>query len=252
MKEFNSRRFAVISDIHSNSDALKAVFQDISAQNVESIVNLGDHFSGPMAARETAELLLARQMPSIRGNHDRWLVEHQPKQMGSIDRIAFDQLEERHLDWLRQLPATLVLSDKIFACHGTPSSDTEYWLEQVSPNGDVLLRPRAEIAQESRGINASLFLCGHSHLPRRIDLPEGRVILNPGSVGCPGYTAETPVHHVVQAGTGAACYALVEQTKDGWGCAFRYVPYDPSRMIRLAKDADHLDWESRLTTGWVV
>jgi predicted phosphodiesterase len=251
MKSFDTRRFAVIADIHSNADALIAVLEDISTQNVESIVNLGDHLSGPMAARETAELLLARDMPSIRGNHDRWLVENSREEMGSIDRAAFDQLDERHLDWLRQLPATLTLSDEIFVCHGTPSSDTAYWMEHVSADGDVLVKPRDEIARGAHGIEASLFLCGHTHLPRRVDLPEGRVILNPGSVGCPGYVGDKPVHHVVQTGTSAACYALVEKTSDGWGSAFRHVPYDPSRMIKLAHAADHPNWESRLATGWV-
>ena len=57
MQDFDATRFAVIADIHSNSDALKAVLQDISDQGVKSVDNLGDHLSGPMAARATAELL---------------------------------------------------------------------------------------------------------------------------------------------------------------------------------------------------
>ena len=120
MKDFDQTRFAVISDIHSNSAALEAVLQDISDQGIESIVNLGDHLSGPMAARETAELLLAHEMLSIRGNHDRWLVENKREDMNSIDGVAFDQLQERHLEWLRGLPSTLWLSENVFACHGTP------------------------------------------------------------------------------------------------------------------------------------
>ncbi|MEL6694140.1 MAG: metallophosphoesterase family protein, partial [Pseudomonadota bacterium] len=101
MKDFDAERFAVIADIHSNSDALEAVLRDISALGIKSVVNLGDHLSGPMAARETAELLLAHALPSIRGNHDRWLVENKREEMISIDGAAFDQLEESHLSWLR-------------------------------------------------------------------------------------------------------------------------------------------------------
>lgn len=115
-----------------------------------------------------------------------------------------------------------------------------------------MLRERDEISGEASGINASLLLCGHTHLPRRVDLPDGRVILNPGSVGCPGYIDDVPVHHVVQTGTNAACYAVVRKTADGWATAFRHVPYDPSRMIELAKAANHPNWEARLATGWVV
>jgi len=251
MRDFDQRRFAVIADIHGNSDALKAVLEDISRQGIESIVNLGDHLSGPMAARETADLLLSIDVPSVRGNHDRWLVENPREDMISIDGAAYDQLEDHHLNWLRQLPPTLRLSQDVFACHGTPGSDTTYWMEQVSPEGVVGPRPRDGVAKEALGIDAGLLLCGHTHLPRRMDLPDGRVVLNPGSVGCPGYIDDMPVPHVVQTGTSAACYAVVEKAGDRWATSFRHVPYDPGRMIELAKAARHPHWEARLATGWV-
>lgn len=252
MRDFDSKHFAVIADIHSNSDALRAVLQDISNQGVKSIVNLGDHLSGPMAARETADLLLSIDIPSIRGNHDRWLIENKREDMISIDRTAFDQLEENHLNWLRELPATRWLSKDVFACHGTPNSDTTYWMEKVSLEGEIVLRSYDEVLSEAFGIDASLMLCGHTHLPRRVNLRDGRVILNPGSVGCPGYIDNSPVHHVVQTGTNAACYAVVENIAGTWSTAFRHVPYDPSRMIELAKAANHPNWEARLATGWVA
>jgi hypothetical protein len=78
------------------------------------------------------------------------------------------------------------------------------------------------------------------------------VILNPGSVGCPGYIDDEPVRHVVQTGTSAACYAIAEKVSGGWATTFRHVPYDPTRMIELARAADHSNWETRLGTGWVV
>lgn len=252
MMEFDTGRFAVIADIHGNADALHAVLDDIARQGIGSIANLGDHLSGPMAARETAEVLLSADIPSVRGNHDRWLVESKRADMTSIDRAALDQLQDRHLDWLRGLSPVLWLADDVFACHGTPQSDTTYWLEAVTLEGEVVLRPRGEILRYAAGIEASLMLCGHTHLPRRVDLPDGRVILNPGSVGCPGYADDAPVRHVVQTGTGAACYAVVERAPGGWATTFRHVPYDPGRMIALAVATDHPNWEMRLATGWVA
>ncbi|WP_138464403.1 metallophosphoesterase [Poseidonocella sp. HB161398] len=252
MKTFDSSRFAVIADIHGNSDALKAVLRDIADQGIASIVNLGDHLSGPMAARETADILMPLDMPSVRGNHDRWLAATAREDMHPVDGAAFDQIEARHLDWLRRLPPELWLSGDVFACHGTPESDTTYWLETVSPEGDVVARPRDEVAAAAAGIEAGLLLCGHTHLPRRMDLPDGRVILNPGSVGCPAYVDDLPVPHMVQAGTGAACYAVAERTGAGWQTSFRHVPYDPGRMIELARAGGHAHWETRLATGWVA
>ena len=59
---------------------------------IATILNLGDHFSGPLAAAETARLLESREMISIRGNHDRWLIEQDRAHMGASDAAAFDQL----------------------------------------------------------------------------------------------------------------------------------------------------------------
>ncbi|MEM9247664.1 MAG: metallophosphoesterase family protein [Pseudomonadota bacterium] len=251
MTPFDETRFAVIADIHSNADALAAVLDDIDRQGIVSVVNLGDHLSGPLAARETAETLMQRDFVSIQGNHDRWLLTQQPEDMGSIDAVAHAQLGPEHLGWLRNMPATLHVSPKIFACHGTPTSDETYWTERVTDGGDIVLRDRAQIEREAEGIDASLFLCGHTHLPRRIDLPEGRVILNPGSVGCPAYTDDAPRRHSVQTGTAAASYAIVEKSAAGWITTFRHIPYDPSRMIACAKRAEHANWVSRIASGWV-
>jgi predicted phosphodiesterase len=247
----NKTRFAAIADIHGNSDALTAVLDDIRSQNIASIVNLGDHFSGPLAARETAKILLASDMISIRGNHDRWLVEKQFAEMGPSDQSAHAQLADEHMRWLRDLPATLALGDDIFLCHGTPSSDTAYWLETVSADGIVTFRDRDAISQEAEGLGSSLILCGHTHLPRRVDLDNGRCVVNPGSVGCPGYDDDFPVYHVMQTGTPAACYAILERRGEGWLTTFRQVPYDTSRMVEMARNAGRPEWANALATGWV-
>lgn len=251
MIEFDDRKFAVIADIHGNADALAAVLDDIAAQNVTAVVNLGDHLSGPLAARETVEMLMSREIASIRGNHDRWLVETDPSEMGLSDRNAFDELEPRHLDWLRALAPTHMPREDVFMCHGTPESDTTYWLERVGRDGAVVSRGHDDIAREARGIGASLFLCGHSHLPRRVDLPDGKTVLNPGSVGCPAYVDDEPVFHVMQSGTPAACYAIVERRGKGWMSSFRHVPYDARRMTSLARERKRPDWASGLATGWI-
>ena len=59
-------RFAVIADIHGNADALSAVLADIDRRGIGTVVNLGDHFSGPLAAAETARSAAA-MMGAIRG-----------------------------------------------------------------------------------------------------------------------------------------------------------------------------------------
>ena len=184
-------KFAVISDIHGNFLALEAVLDDMSRLGVSEAVNLGDHFSGPLEARKTADLLMTKKFPSIRGNHDRQLLEQQPNEMGASDKVAFDQLEQKHIDWLSDLPPTMMYKDEVFLCHGTPISDLSYWLETVTQNAEIHITPIEEIEEEAEDINATLILCGHTHIPRCVELRDGRKIVNPGSVGAPGSVSYT-------------------------------------------------------------
>ena len=139
----------------------------------------------------------------------------------------------------------------MFACHGTPDSDTTYWLERVRADGRVGLADRETIERRGRGIDASLILCGHTHLPRTVRLDDGRLVVNPGSVGCPGYEDDTPVPHIMESGTPDAAWAMVERREGRWSASLRTVPYDASAMVRLAERAERSEWARALATGWV-
>ena len=244
-------RFAAIADIHGNASALEAVLADIRAQGIADIVNLGDHLSGPLEAGRTADILMALDLPTVRGNHDRYLIELAESRMHEWEADAFAQLTPAHLDWLRDQPPTLVWRDEVFLCHATPGDDNRYWLEGVSPDGHVHLKPLAEIEALAAGIAQPLILCGHSHIPRIVRLRDGRLIVNPGSVGGPAYDDDAPHVHKVEAGAPFASYAVLEKTDAGWLTAFRQVPYDHAAMARLATEKDRPDWARGLAFGWL-
>ncbi|SNR43795.1 metallophosphoesterase family protein [Puniceibacterium sediminis] len=245
------QRFAVIADVHGNADALRAVLADIDTAGLTEILNLGDHFSGPLAAAETAALIGGRDMLSIRGNHDRYLLETDPADMGSWESTAFGQLSPGDLDWLRSLPATATIGDEIFLCHATPQDDETYWMEALTPDGIPHMAALPDIAERAIGLHHSLILCGHTHTARALRLPTGQYLVNPGSVGCPAYDDTHPVPHVMQTGTSDASYAILEQRTDGWQVTFRQLPYDTRRMADLARAADRPNWAAALTTGWL-
>lgn len=245
-----SKRWAVIADCHGNADALAATLAEIDRIDVDGIMNLGDHASGPLAAAETLDLIMARSdMISIRGNHDRYLLGD-PAEMGPSDAVAFAQLSPAHLTWLADLPATLRMDD-LFLCHATPGDDQTYWLQTVTATGDVVRRPKGEVDSLSVGIgDASLFLCGHTHLPGTARLATGALVVNPGSVGLPGYDDDAPVRHVVESGDPAARFAVIEGSPNGWQVTHHRVAYDPSRMVALALKHQRAGWARALETGW--
>jgi predicted phosphodiesterase len=244
-------KLAAIADVHGNCLALEAVLRDIEALGIRDIVNLGDHLSGPLEARRTADLLMSRQIMNIRGNHDRQLIELSPDAMGPSDRHAHDQLDKRHIDWLAGLPPSATFCDEVFLCHGTPSSDTTYWLETVMSDGRVCATPIEQIEDGARGIDVPLILCAHTHMPRVVRLRDGRLIVNPGSVGCPGYDDVVPVPHKMEAGTPDACYAVLDRSQHGWRITFRYVPYDHLAMAEMARRNGRTEWASALASGWL-
>ncbi|QHO78759.1 YfcE family phosphodiesterase [Bradyrhizobium sp. CCBAU 051011] len=244
-------RFAVIADVHGNYLALEAVLADIRAQGIKEIVNLGDMASGPLDARRTMDALMALDAVHVLGNHDRYLIDRPPEKMGSWDRPAHAQLDKRHLDWFRAVPKTSVFRDQVFLCHATPQHDEIYWLEKVLPDGTVRMSSLDEIEQHALGIPQSLILCAHTHIARAVRLRDGRLIVNPGSVGSPGYRDVHPFPHVIEAGTPDARYAILERTDGVWRVTFRHVPYDHEAMAALARRNGQAELASALATGWI-
>lgn len=244
-------RFAAIADVHGNYLALEAVLADICAQGIGGIVNLGDMASGPLDARRTMDALMALDAVHVLGNHDRYLIDRPPEKMGSWDRPAHAQLEVRHLDWLRAVPKTAVFRDQVFLCHATPDHDEIYWLETVLPDGTVRMSALDAIEKQAQGITQSLILCAHTHLDRAVRLRDGRLIVNPGSVGSPGYRDTHPFPHVIEAGTPDARYAILELVDGSWRITFRHVPYDHEAMATLARQNGQAELASALATGWI-
>lgn len=123
----------------------------MASLGVEQAVNLGDVFSGPIDAAGTAALLMARDFATVRGNHDRYLIEQDPSRMGPSDRVAFESLSRDHLQWIAGLPETQTIFGDVFLCHATPNSDSTYWLERVEETGAVRSASLAEITAEAEG-----------------------------------------------------------------------------------------------------
>ncbi|UJW74402.1 metallophosphoesterase family protein [Rhizobium sp. SL42] len=244
-------RFAAIADVHGNHLALQAVLDHIAAQGIGDIVNLGDCFSGPLEAGKVATLLLPLGLTTVRGNHDRYLVETPVDAMGKSDAHAFAQLDQSALDWLKTLPFDAVWREDVYLCHAGPDADDRYFIDTVSEAGIFEPRALGEIEVRAAGVEQKLILCGHSHVARLVRLSDDRLIVNPGSVGCPAYQDDVPVPHTVEAGHPRACYAICENIDGVWQVAFQQVDYDHQAMAELALRNGRPEWASGLATGFI-
>ncbi len=234
-------RLAVISDIHGNLVALEAVLAHIASRAPDAIVNLGDSVTSPLWPRETLELLETRAIPTVRGNHDRWLVD-QPS-IGVTPTIAYTraQLSDHQRQTLYSLPAALRPVDGVLAVHGTPASDTSYLLEDLA-DGRIAFATAEVLGQRLQGVTQGLILCGHSHIQHFAAAPGGRLVLNPGSVGCPRY-ADNDEPFIAEAGSPHARYAIATKGKTGWSVEMIALEYDWSVVAERAAKNGRRDWE---------
>jgi predicted phosphodiesterase len=275
----SAHRLAVISDVHGNRWALEAVLEDIGRRGVRDVVNLGDCLYGPLDPAGTADLLMALDLPTVRGNEDRLLVEeggegdepdaHAASSPSLAHTLAC--LSPAHLAWLRGLPPLLTAhGGELLLCHGSPGRDDAYLLWDVTPDG-ARPRPPAAIAAALAGAaavtNASVagaartagvnpgaavvpvVLCGHDHLPRSVRLPAGTLVVDPGSVGLPAYFDDTPPPHAMQTGSTHARYALVTRDRDGWSAQDIPVAYDWEAAATAAARHGRPDWARWLREG---
>ena len=243
-------RFAAISDVHGNRWALEAVLADIGRLGIGTIVNLGDSLWGPLDPAGTAGLLMELDPLSVSGNEDRIVVAPDPKTAATATwRFVSSQLGARHLEWLRRQAVTAVAADgQVLLFHGTPRRDDEYLLETVGPAG-AAPRPPAEVDAILDAAAEALVLCGHSHVPRTVRLPSGRLAVNCGSVGLQAYDDDAPFFHVMQNGTPQARYAVIEKTPSGWTAEQRRVDYDWEAAAAAARRNGRPDWAGWLRTG---
>lgn len=247
-------RIAVIADIHGNLLALEAVLADIATRGVDRVVNLGDCVSGPLWPAETAARLMALDLPTVRGNHDRWVIEAEGEALYFSDKLAREQLDDSQRQWLAGLPMSQDVDCDGVAVrlfHATPDDDNTYLMEDKR-DGRLVQSDAAAIAARLGPTGpARLVLSGHSHLPRLLVL-DGVTLLNPGSVGQPAYSDPTPPDaHVSEAGSPHARYAVV--TLDTGGVAavdMIAVAYDWEAAARQAESYGRADWARGLRTGF--
>jgi putative phosphoesterase len=241
-------QIAVIADIHGNTWALDAVLQDIQRRDIATIVNLGDCVYGSLDPRGTLERLIGAKIITIAGNQDREVFDESEQVRSSRDhQFVTGELSAEQLAWLEQLPPTQIVGD-VFLCHGTPASDMIYLLEHVTEHG-VFLRDGAAIMAELSDVRQPVVVCGHSHVPRTVWLPDGRLVVNPGSVGIPAYDEDLPYPHVMEAGSPHARYAVLTRDSGGWAIEHVGLPYAWSKAADVARRNGRPDRARWIETG---
>src|SRR5437762_79189 len=102
-----STKFGLIGDVHCEHESLALAITTLRAENVETIICTGDLPTGPGNINICCDLLRKNRIPTVRGNHDRWLLALEPLSLP----MATPPSTVRKSSWrfLESLPVTLDL-----------------------------------------------------------------------------------------------------------------------------------------------
>lgn len=263
-------KIAILSDIHGNLPALKAVVEDIARRGgVDAVINLGNVVSGPLMPLQTAYFLMRQDWLQVAGNHDPQVLQVTTGVRSTSDAFAAGELDDPSRWWIGSLHDSLDprlhsgelwaerLGGGVAACHGTPRSAIEYLLE-TAEGESVRMALAHEIAErlgDHIPPHVRLLVCGHTHVQRVMRLPGGLLVVNPGAVGMPAYDVSRahPLssYRRVENGSPDARYAVAEQVQGVWQAALMSVPYDFESAAQLATRNGRPDWAHALRTGYM-
>lgn len=226
-------QIAVLSDIHANLEALRAIFEALNSEPADLILCCGDIVGYGPNPNECIELLVEHDVACVQGNHDacatgKASLERLDKPGQQALRWTQKTLSKKNLTYLKELPQVqhrMIEDMTVGIVHGSPADPLwEYMLRRR----DVYLGFR--LSEEK----PFLQLFGHTHLPavfhvttnqvERMDIegnPDltlssvGHWFLNPGSVGQP------------RDGSWRASLCLLSrQGTSPWNARFRRLEYN--------------------------
>jgi predicted phosphodiesterase len=193
-------RYLVLSDLHANWEAFRAVLHHCRRKPFDAVLMLGDVVGYGAAPNQVVAALgdLPGPIWSIRGNHDKVVTgfdsgEHFNHAAFAAARWTAERLTPAHLRYVRDLPpGPVVIAPGLAICHGSPLDEDAYVLNELDAYEVFLGHPR------------SVTFFGHTHVTSLFALrggavaggrltgsgrlvldPSARYLLNPGSIGQP-------------------------------------------------------------------
>ena len=229
-------RLAVFGDVHGNLAALEAVLKDITQQEVDDIVVLGDVVNACPDSQACWQRVQALGCPMVRGNHERYVADYGSDYAPELleDRfkpVAWSAGQFSDIERAKLLDAplehTFAEHPELLFVHATRQDDRGNINPFVT---DVEVTPL--FMSDALPQHPQLIVRGHNHLVNTRTLRHGSLagttIVTVGAVGLP------------LGGTPAAQYALMSKTRDGWQVQHRAVPYDVEATLQRFWDSGYL------------
>lgn len=118
------RRVGLIGDLHAEDAALELVLRELAALGAETLLQVGDIADGAGDLERTVALLREHRVMAVRGNHDRWLLGNQMRELPLAHELA--KVAPSVIDYLTKLPVTREFRSPrghVLLCHGLGTND---------------------------------------------------------------------------------------------------------------------------------
>jgi diadenosine tetraphosphatase ApaH/serine/threonine PP2A family protein phosphatase len=112
----------------------------------------------------------------------------------------------------------------------------------IEKSVEVLMSELAPFAQK-------MIFCGHTHVQKSVWLPDGKFIVNPGSVGLPAYSEEIPYPHCMESMTPHAKYLIASQINNSWFVEHILLPYNYEIAAQRAEQNGRNDYAFAIRYG---
>jgi len=224
-------RYAILSDVHANLEALTAVLDDVRAEGAPPIVCLGDLVGYHADPEACVDLLRAHGAVAVAGNHDRVAAGlAEPDGFGDAARRAIlwtrARLSPEARAFLALLPLSRVVDGRFLLFHGAL---------HPAPNADLHLSRAARVRRSIQALEdgpwgVRLAFFGHTHRGvvhearggavrsiegQTMELTAGLTYLvNPGSVGQPRDGDPRAAYVIFDAGLGLLRFRRVPFDRD--------------------------------------
>ena len=182
-------KIAVLSDIHGNMFALRAVLDDMKNYNIERVFCLGDLAMAGPEPDKTVDFVKTQDWTVIQGNTDEMIayfnddIYENVKKSAPVMANALEQdvkeISPENKLYLKNLPINKVFEAeglKILFVHGSPRKNNE----NIFPNMDMDV-----IEDIFTDVDADVVFCGHTHMPCGYQTNSKITVVNDGSVGRP-------------------------------------------------------------------
>lgn len=221
-------RILVLSDIHSNWEALRAI--DEKFDYCLFAGDLVDYGTNPLPCIDWVRKNVSA---AVRGNHDHAVAQRVQalgatgfRRLAALTRpLHWEMLDSSRTKFLGRLPVTTHVRIEDFSIqlvHATPRDPMDEYLSADS----------TAWKQRLVDVDADLVCVGHSHMPFHLDL-DGIQVLNPGSVGQP------------RDGDPRASYAIVEDRQ----VTLKRVEYDIDAAVQQVRETGVPDWVVELNAA---